>query len=371
MEEKRKIRFGIVGLGHIGKRHLEMIRNNRDAKVVVCCDLLPLEELNVYIPGISFYRDYKQLLENHPEMDVLNICVPNGLHAQIAIDALEAGFHVVCEKPMALSKQEAELMLYKSLEVSRHIFVVKQNRYSPPAIWLKDIINQNLLGDIYIVQMNCFWNRDHRYYESNSWRGKQLEDGGTLFTQFSHFIDIMYWLFGDITKVNGIFKDFNHRYLTDFEDSGIVSFEFVNGGIGCLNYSTSVHNKNLESSVIVIGEKGTVKVAGQYMNEVVYCDIDYYAMPELKPSNPPIDYGNYKGSAQNHHYVIGNVVNKLQNNGSIATNALEGLKVVDIIERIYQLRDLQEIKKPINDNVQVHINNVKTEIRSDSLNNRI
>ncbi|WP_321516119.1 Gfo/Idh/MocA family oxidoreductase [Marinifilum fragile] len=345
METKRKIKFGIVGLGHIGKRHLEMIRCNRDAEIVACCDLLPLEELELFIPGIPFYRDYGKMLRQHKEMDVLNICVPNGLHAEITIEALNMGFHVVCEKPMALSKSEAEKMLYKSLEVSRHIFVVKQNRYSPPAMWLKEIINQEQLGKIHMVQMSCFWNRDERYYQPNSWRGTQHEDGGTLFTQFSHFIDIMYWLFGDIKNVKGIFKDFKHEELTDFEDSGVVSFEFVNGGIGCLNYSTAVYNKNLESSVIIIGDKGTVKVAGQYMNEVVYCDIESYEMPELKPSNPPIDYGAYKGSAQNHHYVIANVVNKLQNKAVIATNALEGLKVVDIIERIYQLRDLTSIKR--------------------------
>jgi len=358
MTIKRKIRFGIVGLGHIGKRHLEMIRSNRDTEVVACCDLLPLEDLGLYIPGIPFYRDYEELLANHSEMDVLNICVPNGFHAEFALNALDKGYHVVCEKPMALSKSEAERMLYKSLEVSRHIFVVKQNRYSPPSLWLKEVMNKKLLGEIYMVQMNCFWNRDARYYQPNSWRGRQIEDGGTLFTQFSHFIDIMYWLFGDIINVKGIFKDFNHSQLTDFEDSGIVSFEFVNGGIGCLNYSTAVYNKNLESSVIIIGERGTIKVAGQYMNEVVYCDIENYKMPVLKPSNPPIDYGAYKGSAQNHHYVIANVVDKLKNNGSIATNALEGLKVVDIIEKIYQLRDLAEIKQPKPDTLQYYLNSV-------------
>jgi UDP-N-acetyl-2-amino-2-deoxyglucuronate dehydrogenase len=345
MMKMKKIRFGIVGLGHIGKRHLEIIRCNQDAEIVACCDLLALEELGLSIPGIPFYRNYDEMLLNHKEMDVVNVCVPNGLHAKMSISALNLGYHVVCEKPMALSKSEAEQMLYKSLEVSRHIFVVKQNRYSPPAVWLKEIMNQEHLGQIYMVQLSCYWNRDEQYYQPNSWRGRQKEDGGTLFTQFSHFIDIMYWLFGDIKNVKGIFKDFKHAKLTDFEDSGVVSFEFVNGGIGCLNYSTAVLNQNLESSIIIVGEKGTVKVAGQYMNEVVYCDIENYKMPKLKASNPPNDYGAYKGSAQNHHYVIDNVVDTLLNNGSIATNALEGLKVVDIIERIYLLRDLSVIKQ--------------------------
>jgi predicted dehydrogenase len=155
----------------------------------------------------------------------------------------------------------------------------------------------------------------------------------------------MYWLFGDITNIGGNFHDFAHEKLTDFEDSGIITFDFINGGMGSLNYSTAVWDTNLESSITIIGEKGTVKVAGQYMNEVEYCHIKDYTMPELAPCNPPNDYGAYKGSAQNHHYVIQNVVEKLQERGSISTNVLEGLKVIDIIERIYKVRDLHWKKK--------------------------
>ena len=168
-----------------------------------------------------------------------------------------------------------------------------------------------------------------------------MEHQNLLFTQFSHFIDIMYWLFGDITNIKGNFHDFNHQQLTDFEDSGVVTFDFLSGGMGSLTYSTAVWDTNLESSITIVGEKGTIKVAGQYMNEVVYCHIKDYEMPVLAPSNPPNDYGAYKGSAQNHHYVIQNVVEKLNSAGQIRTNVLEGLKVIDIIERIYQVRDLQ------------------------------
>jgi UDP-N-acetyl-2-amino-2-deoxyglucuronate dehydrogenase len=128
----------------------------------------------------------------------------------------------------------------------------------------------------------------------------------------------------------------NHADLTDFEDSGFVSFDFVNGGMGCINYSTSVWNQNMESSMTIVAEKGSVKIGGQYMNEVEYCHINDYTMPELAPTNPGNDYGAYKGSAQNHNYVIANVVDVLKGRDSITTNALEGLKVVDIIEKIYQ-----------------------------------
>lgn len=192
-----------------------------------------------------------------------------------------------------------------------------------------------MLGKIFLVQLNCYWNRDERYYRPDSWHGKKDLDGGTLFTQFSHFIDIMYWLFGDIINITARLGDFNHRHLTDFEDSGFVSFDFVDGGMGTINYSTSVWNQNLESSMTIIAENGSVKIGGQYMNEVEYCHIKDYRMPELAPTNPGNDYGAYKGSAQNHHYVIENVVDTLKGRNTITTNALEGLKVVEIIERIY------------------------------------
>jgi predicted dehydrogenase len=149
----------------------------------------------------------------------------------------------------------------------------------------------------------------------------------------------MYWLFGDITNIQGKFNDFTHKESTDFEDSGFVSFDFLDGGMGSLNYSTAVWGSNLESSMTIVGSKGSVKIGGQYMNEIEYCNIKDYVMPELAPSNPPNDYGLYKGSAANHHYVIENVVNTLKGRTVSTTNALEGLKVVEIIERIYKRRD--------------------------------
>jgi UDP-N-acetyl-2-amino-2-deoxyglucuronate dehydrogenase len=336
------IKFAVIGQGHIGKRHAEMIRRNPEAELIAVCDVLPKEKL--YLDNIQeeYFTDFDELLIANLDIDVINICTPNGFHAEYAIKALNAKKHVVLEKPMALTRQDAENVLFKSLEMSRHVFCVMQNRYSPPSVWLKELINNNTLGDIFMVKLDCFWNRDERYYNKGNWHGDAKLDGGTLFTQFSHFVDIMYWLFGNIHNIKGNFGDFSHKDLTDFEDSGIVTFDFIKGGMGCISYSTSVWDSNLESSITIIGSKGTVKVSGQYMNEVTYCHIKDYVMPELAPSNPPNDYGSYKGSAQNHHYVIENVIEKLNYEGNnIATNALEGLKVVDIIERIYEVRNAQ------------------------------
>lgn len=341
-----KIKFAVIGLGHIGKRHTEMIRRNTNAELVAVCDVKTANECQwVDEPSVPYYHSLTDLLLAHQDVDVINICTPNGLHAEQAIEALDARKHVVVEKPMALTKADAEKVIFKALQVSRQLFAVMQNRYSPPSVWLKEMIDKKRLGDTFMVQLNCYWNRDDRYYKKESWHGDQTLDGGTLFTQFSHFIDIMYWLFGDISNIKGNFKDFNHKELTDFEDSGFVSFDFVNGGMGSLNYSTSIWNKNLESSITIVGSKGTVKIAGQYMNEVEVCHVEDYEMPQLEASNPPNDYGPYKGSAANHHYVIDNVVDVLQGRTTITTNALEGLKVVEIIERIYK-------EKPTN--IKIH-----------------
>jgi len=336
--KSNKIKFAVIGCGHIGKRHIEMIRRNPDAELVAVCDILPFDELNLPDQSLQsvFTQDLNSLLRDY-SFDVLNVCTPNGWHAHMAIQALESGRNVVIEKPMALNTLDAGKILSAAEKNEKQVFCVMQNRYSPPSVWIKDVIESGKLGKIFLVQINCYWNRDARYYKPGGWHGTKEMDGGTLFTQFSHFIDLMYWLFGDIYDIRSQFEDFNHRALTDFEDSGIVSFSFVNGGMGVLNYSTSIYDTNFESSVTIVGEKGTIKIGGQYMNEVEYCHVQDYEMPVLPPTNPGNDYGTYKGSAQNHHLVIDNVVNVLlkKDGETITTNVKDGYKVVDIIERIY------------------------------------
>jgi UDP-N-acetyl-2-amino-2-deoxyglucuronate dehydrogenase len=331
---EKKVRFAVVGFGHIGKRHAAMISQNKECELVSVCELDQAKWGNTTEKG-KFYTSLPEMLSVEKNIDVVSIATPNGLHEEHALTALRYGANVVIEKPMALTKAGCEKIVYEALHHQKQVFCVMQNRYSPPSVWLKDILRRRVLGDIYMVQINCYWNRDERYYTKGNWHGTKDLDGGTLFTQFSHFIDIMYWLFGDIDQINGRTADFNHTNLTDFEDSGIVQFNFVNGGMGVLNYSTSVWSQNLESSITIIAENGTVKVGGQYMNEVEVCRIKNYEMPVLPPSNPPNDYGLYKGSAANHHYIFENVVDVLMGRAPITTNALEGLKVVEIIEKIY------------------------------------
>ena len=334
-----KIKFAVIGCGHIGKRHAEMIRRNDESELVALVDIKDPTGLGIDDYNVPFFSSIEALLASPliEQIDVINIASPNGFHAEHALMALDAKKHVVIEKPMALSRQDAEKVIYKSLHVHKQVFAVMQNRYSPPSVWIKELLNSGQLGKIFMMQLNCYWNRDDRYYKQDSWHGKRDLDGGTLFTQFSHFIDLMYWLFGDIQNIQSRFANFNHSHSTEFkEDSGIINFEFVNGGLGCLNFSTSIWDKNLESSMTIIAEHGSVKIGGQYMDKVEVCHVKDYTMPELPPTNPGNDYGAYKGSAANHHFIIENVVDVLKNRSTITTNALEGLKVVDIIERMYQ-----------------------------------
>jgi len=338
MAINNKLNFAVIGFGHIGRRHATIISQFEACALVAIVD--PSSEAidhALFPEGVPSFDSLDAMYESGLCPDVVNIATPNGLHCTLAVNALKHGSHVVIEKPLGLSKAECEEVIFTALHVSKQVFVVKQNRYSPPSRWLKDIVSSGTIGKVLMVQVNCYWNRDDRYYKKGGWKGTKNLDGGSLFTQFSHFIDIMYWVFGDIKDIKGRSTSFTHHELTEFEDSGMVNFEFVNGGFGCINYSTSLWDTNMESSITVVGSNGALKIGGQYMNEIEYCHIKNYELPVLEPTNPPNDYGPFKGSAANHHFVIENVVNTLDGKDTITANALEGLKVVEIIERIYKV----------------------------------
>ncbi|MDJ0363935.1 Gfo/Idh/MocA family oxidoreductase [Hymenobacter sp. H14-R3] len=334
------VRFAICGVGHIGRRHAALVARHAGAALVALID--ERAELRVGLvaefPGVPFFASLAEYLQAGPAADVLTVATPNGLHAPQAVAGLRHGLHVVIEKPIALHTTDAELIVQAAQQMGRLVFGVMQNRYSPPAAWLKQVVDEGRLGEVFLVQLNCFWNRDARYYRPGGWKGTQALDGGTLFTQFSHFVDLLYWVFGDITNLAARFRDFTHEGITEFEDSGLVTFDLVRGGSGTLSYSTAVWDRNLESSLTVVAERGSLKLGGQYLDKVEYCHLQGYTLPTLPPTNPANDYGSYQGSAANHVQVIDNVIDTLKQRSAATTNALEGLKVVEIIERIYALR---------------------------------
>ena len=331
----KKFKFLIVGCGMIGSKHFEIINNNNDCEVLAVVDIKEKKKIKSNLKNIKYFNSLNDFFNSEIKVDVASIATPNGLHVEHALKCLDNNLHVVIEKPLTLRKIDSEKIIHKSLELKKNVFVVMQNRYSPPIKWANKILNDRILGKIYVVQINCFWNRDDRYYKNHEWHGKKKLDGGTLFTQFSHFIDIVYFLFGDVKNISSKFFNFNHKETIEFEDSGNILFDLIDGGSVTINYTTSVWNKNLESSMTVIGEKGSFKIGGQYMDKVEYCHIKNYKFQKLPETNPPNMYGNYVGSAQNHKYVFQNVVDVLNNSKKIKTNALEGLKVTEIIEKIY------------------------------------
>ena len=285
--------------------------------------------------GTKAFYDVADLFGSRPRADVAVICSPNGLHAFHSMEALKAGYHVLCEKPMAIRKEDCMAMMEAARTAGKQLIIVKQNRFNPPVAALKKVVEEGKLGRIFNVQVNCFWNRNTDYY-SDGWRGRLDLDGGTLFTQFSHFIDLLHWIAGDVAKVNAILANYMHKGIIEFEDTGVVLFEFDNGAIGSLNFTVNSHHKNMEGSITVFGEKGTVKVGGQYLNELGYQDIEDHAIPSLHPGNRPNDYGSYTGSMSNHEKVYENLIDVLTCDKEPAAHGRDGLKTVEIIEKIYQ-----------------------------------
>ena len=325
------LRFAIIGCGRIAKRHADQII--KLGKLVAVCDI-DAEKCNAFATNYDAqpYYSIDELLKHGNNFDVVSVCTPNGLHAQHSILALKAGLHVLCEKPLCINVDDAKKMVNKAFETGKKLFVVKQNRYNPPIVFLKELIDEQKLGKILSFQINCFWNRPEAYYVD--WKGKKDLDGGTLFTQFSHFVDLLYWILGDVANVKSISKNFLHPSI-EFEDSGVVLFEMKNNAIGTLNYTVNSFANNMEGSITVFGEKGTVKVGGQYLNELEYCNVKDIEFPLLPKGNAANGYGFYQGSMSNHDKVYENLIEALQNPSHDFATAEEGLKTVEIIQKIY------------------------------------
>ena len=268
-----KIKFAIIGCGRIAQRHAEHI-NNLGQLVAVCDVKFDRAQQLAEKYRCRPYAKLEDLLAAEKECQVISVCTPNGLHAEQTIQALSAGKHVLCEKPMAISTRDCEHMIRTARDKGKHLIVVKQNRFNPPIAVLKKVIEEDRLGKILNLQLNCFWNRNAAYYRDSDWKGKKLLDGGTLYTQFSHFIDLIYWLNGDIKKVYPITGNLAHDGIIEFEDTGVIALEFENGALGTINYTVNSFGKNMEGSITIFGTKGTVKIGGQYLNVLEYQAIE-------------------------------------------------------------------------------------------------
>lgn len=335
MRPAKKIGFAVIGCGNIGMRHLEALSVEPGAVLVAACDIDKKKLLAVQdLYGIEAFSDYKKLLKE-PRVQVVNICTPSHLHAEMAIAAAKAGKHVLAEKPMALTVADCRKMIAAAKKNGTILSVVKQNRHNIPVQLLKKAIEDGVLGKIYAVKCDVLWNRSDEYYSLSDWRGKKHLEGGSLHTQVSHFVDLLLWLFGDIKTANTYAALRGHTKI-DIEDCGTTSLNFANGIIGNLFWTTCVYNKNYEGSILVIAENGTVKIGGQYLNKIEFWDVKSYPLPSGIATEETSVYERANAGARSNHWkVFRDLIAKLNKQKNNAVTAEEGMATVATIEKIY------------------------------------
>lgn len=326
------VNFGVIGCGKIGNRHVNILESMDGVRILGVADIIKERAKKAALScNAHAFEDYKELLKI-PEIDIVNICTPTGLHAQMSIDTLNARKHVLCEKPMCLKIGDADKIIEIARKNNKKFFVVKQNRFNLPIKILKDALDKEMFGKLYSINANVIWNRRPEYYKEEPWRGTKLLDGGALATQASHFIDIVQWIGG---KVKSIYAK-THTFLHDIEteDSGAIILKFESGALGMMYYTTCAYNKNIEGSLTVLGAKGSAKIGGEYLNKIEHWNVEGYPLPAKSEENyPPNDYGNYRGSSSKHDFVFREVIKKIigDDNANIV-DAIEGRKTVEIIE---------------------------------------
>ena len=331
-------RFAIIGCGHIAQRHAQCIASIGHLAAVCDVDSARAQALASKYGALAF-TEVSEMLESQ-KPDIVAVCSPNGWHAPHAIECLQSGSHVLCEKPLSINVADGMQMILAAKDANRKLLVVKQNRFNPPVLAIRKMLEEKSLGPIHSFEINCFWNRPAAYYRGG-WKGSLELDGGTLFTQFSHFIDLLYWFLGDLKSCSGKRANFQHKRMIEFEDTGAALLEMENGAMGTLNYTINSSGKNMEGSITLFGEKGTVKIGGQYLNELDYFQVEGIEAPVLAASKPANDYGFYQGSMSNHEKVYEQLVEAINNRQHTLVEATEALKTVDMVEKIYQSSPLR------------------------------
>ena len=328
------IRFAIVGCGKIAQKHAALC--NQFGKLTAVCDItLPraTDLGNQY--GARAYPSLSELLGKEDDLTALVICTPNGIHAEQTISGLNNGLHVICEKPMAIAVADAMKMNAAAEKSGKELFIIKQNRFNQAVIRTKDLLDSDILGKIYSIQLNAFWHRGADYY-TDSWHGNKNLDGGILFTQFSHFIDLLYWLFGDIKKVYACERNFHPDYDKEIEDTLVCCFEMDGGVLGTGHFSVNSFKENMEGSLTILAQKGTLKIGGKYLNQISYQAMDHAGIVLAKEENKENDYGTYQGSMSNHDKVYEHIRDVLTAGHTNDFSGRNGLKTVEMITRIYQ-----------------------------------
>ncbi len=284
----QKIRIGLIGCGRISASHIGAIQNlSNQAEVVAVCDTDPtrLQEAAAKT-GARPYASIEALLAD-PMVDIVSLCTPSGIHPEQGILAARAGKHVITEKPMAVRWQDG-LDLVKACDASGvKLFVVKQNRLNPTIQFVKTAVDQGRLGRLHTVSSNVFWTRPQDYYDQAKWRGTWAMDGGAFMNQASHYVDMMTYLGGPMARVGAITATQTRKI--EAEDSGVATFQYVSGAIGSMNVTMLSYPKNIEGSITLLGDRGSIRVGGVALNR-----IEIFQLADSRPEDEAVRSVNYE-----------------------------------------------------------------------------
>jgi len=343
--DDRKLRFAIVGCGRISDRHSDAIAAHRDrADLVAVCDTDPaaLDKAStaLQVPG---YASLEQLLADS-NADIVTLCTPSGLHPQQAVQVARAGRHVVTEKPMATRLVEGKKMVSACDEEGVHLFVVKQNRLNPTLQLLKRAVQKRRFGRIYMVNVNVFWTRPQEYYDSARWRGTWEFDGGAFMNQASHYVDLLDWLIGPIESVHAYTATLERNI--EVEDTGVANVKWRSGAMGSINVTMLTYPRNLEGSITILGEKGTVQVGGVAVNE-----IKHWEFADQDEDDVRVKESNYQTSSVygvGHPLYYDNVIRVLRGEARAETDGREGLRSLETLIAMYtSARDGRRVSLPL------------------------
>ncbi|HOO60783.1 MAG TPA: Gfo/Idh/MocA family oxidoreductase [Candidatus Mcinerneyibacteriales bacterium] len=340
------IKMGLIGCGRISKNHFETIKNLGTAvQLTAVCDIIEERAKAAAAPfHVPFYTDYKTMLDNET-MDMVSICTPSGLHPAMGIEAAKRGIHVLSEKPMAVRLEDAEALIRACDHHGVHLFVVKQNRLNPGVAGLKKAVDENRFGKIYFLNSTVFWTRPQDYYDMAPWRGTWEFDGGCFMNQASHYVDLIQWIGGPVESDMGQTATLARKI--EAEDTGAAVLRFRSGAMGVIQVTMLTYPRNLEGSLTVIGEKGTVRIGGMALNTV-----EKWEFSDSRPEDKAILESNYTPPnvyGFGHLQYYENVLQVLTGKAAPSTDGRSGKKSLELILAIYQSNmENRSVSLPLN-----------------------
>lgn len=327
------IKFVLIGCGRISERHFEAISQISDAEIIACCDVIEERAKNAAqkYKIEKYYTDYVKMLDTE-KPDAVLICGPSGLHPQMGIEAANRGFHVVTEKPMGINLNQADSLIKACDQNKVNLFVVKQNRLNPPIQLLKKAIDKGRFGRIFSANATVRWTRPQSYYDLAKWRGTWEFDGGAFLNQASHYFDLLYWLIGPIDSVMSQTATLNHNI--EVEDMGMGIIKFRNGALGMVEVTMNTFPRNLEGSITVMGENGTVKIGGIAVNKIEHWEFKDYDDDDRLVNDTTTMPSSVYGFG--HTGFLSNVVEVLQGKAEPKTDGRDGRKSLEMILAMYE-----------------------------------